>query len=304
MKEYNFNFNCAVTGPHSSVPACEPHIFDASPGIYNIELWGAQGGSFPACTGGHGGYVKGVVSFVNPTKLYFYLGESGFQGTDYRTLTRQTFGFGGRGNCIQASEVGGCSGGGMTWVTINSPSIENAIMKAAGGSGAAMHSNVYHNGSAAGGLEGRDGTDGIYEGQYYAKGKGGKQDSPGTNSGNSDRNGGFNYGGSATASNHIASGGGAGHYGGAAGLLYGSTGGGGSSWTSPITVGKPQHKAGDELMPSPDSSTWVVGREGHGAARITFLQGIDLQCTDPVYYWNFQNIIYEIFVFIDLSDSI
>lgn len=281
-----FKFNCTVTDPHGEVPNCEPHHYKAKRGRYRIELWGAQGGSFPTAEGGHGGYVSGVFSFSNVIDLYFFLGESGFIGTKTDSLTRNTFGFGGRGVLLYDSPSNyeaGASGGGMTYMTINFPSIDDAIMKAAGGGGAAIYHTNSYNGGHAGGLEGRDGMTSTWGSTSYPKGTGGKQNSPGENSNDSLFNGKFTYGGNVTRVRQIASGGGAGHYGGAAGSWYGATGGGGSSWIHPL-VAEAVTFAGDEMMPSPDSNAKVSGWKGHGCARITKISPYSVVCSYRIQY--------------------
>ena len=56
--------------------------FNASPGTYTLEVWGAQGGNdpyYPASVfGGRGGYSVGELHLVNSVTLYVYVGGQGY----------------------------------------------------------------------------------------------------------------------------------------------------------------------------------------------------------------------------------
>lgn len=264
----SFDFNCEVTGPSDPTPDCLPYERVLRTGKYFIELWGAQGGNTTGKVGGNGGYVSGYINLYVKTKVYIYLGEAGMTGTSIPQRLRKTFGGGGMG--LYGGDCVATSGGGMSWVTINSPAIENAILKAAGGSGAAYFQNGGANdGSPGGGLIGIDGKQGYWRGTYYAFGTSGKETAAGTNSYCSECNGNFNNGGNNKGENQIGSGGGSGHFGGAAGSVYGATGGRGSSWYS-VLIENGNTIAGNSLMPSPFNSSEFYGNYGNGKARITF----------------------------------
>ncbi len=210
-------------------------------GFYEIELWGASGGTSDKESShlGKGGYTKGKIKLNLGEKLYFYIGEQGkeqsrestFNGGGYGGNTRKAYGYG----------VFGASGGGATdvrlvkgdWNDLNS--LKSRIMVAGAGGGVSVSNyNTAGEGSYAGGLNGYAG--GYYSGHRYynQNGKGGTQTvggSAGTNifSGayGTVNPGTFGIGGNNDSfSDGIgAGGGGGGYYGGGAG---GSTGGGGA----------------------------------------------------------------------------
>ena len=71
--------------PCVSTTECAPYEVIFSPGTYNIELWGAQGGDarfqntedLRPDSGGKGAYVSGIIHFIGTTKLYLYIGGKG-----------------------------------------------------------------------------------------------------------------------------------------------------------------------------------------------------------------------------------
>jgi hypothetical protein len=67
--------------PCSDSTDCTHYSVTLEPGLYDLEVWGAQGGNdstYPTTAfGGRGGYSKGTVQLKNITTLYVYVGGSG-----------------------------------------------------------------------------------------------------------------------------------------------------------------------------------------------------------------------------------
>lgn len=194
----------AYTGNYKSVRL--------SGGTYQLECYGAQGGTGQ---GGKGGYARGNYA-GNSQTLYLYVGgQNGWNG-------------GGSGHG-KASDVGG----GMTDIRANSTSINNQIIVAGGGGG-----NGPGAGGAGGGATGDNGS-GRYAGQGGQLNGGGVGSHGGTN-GSRGKGGSNTYG-----PNSGGGGGGGGYWGGAAGGNdYPSYddhddggGGGGSGYTGGVQNG-------------------------------------------------------------------
>ena len=131
-------------------------------GIYNIQLWGAQGGNYDTTLyGGLGGYTSGNIKLTKGQKLYFYVGAQASS-----SQTNLTGGWNGGGNVPSGKDKDGRAGGGATDVrTIKTSSLTtwnetaslaSRIMVAGGGGGAAYESSATwrSNGGAGGGLIG------------------------------------------------------------------------------------------------------------------------------------------------------
>jgi hypothetical protein len=275
-------------------------------GDYKIELWGAQGGSFPSQTvsGGKGAYVTGTIFLKANTTLYLYIGS---QGTMLKsTAIAATFNGGGATPNTNSGVTAG-SGGGATDVRLvsgawsDTSSLRSRIIVAAGG-GSGLYiddtSSGYpdrtYDGGYAGGLTGGAGSYATCSksnlniaptgGLQTAGGMGGNN--------NSTYSGKFGIGGNSSTS---ASAGGGGYYGGGGGIDTGwtpSTGAGGSSFISGysgcnaidangVHTGQPNHFsgyifnnsqmiAGNAVMPSP-TGVEETGHTGNGYAKITYL---------------------------------
>lgn len=261
-------------------------------GIYNVETWGAQGGSYSLTyAGGNGAYTSGNIYLNSNTDLYVYIGAQ-----------NNTFNGGGVAIAAAAPNNNGNqkAGGGATDVRLingtwsGSASLRSRIMVAAGG-GAGIYGNAvnYMSGGAGGNLYGLLGTnmgpDTLAIRRY---GTGGTQISAGfANNDPLINPGSFGVGGSGYG------GGGGGYYGGGGSGGAGTNaafggGGGGSSFVSgcegcnAITINgvasnQPIHYSGykfdnivmidgNEVMPSPSGST-ETGHSGNGYAKITYI---------------------------------
>ena len=212
LEKYEFNY---TGGPQTWVVP--------KTGLYQLEVWGAQGGG---TYGGKGGYSKGEKFLQAGETLYIYVGgRNGWNG-----------GGSGHGRSMN-------SGGGATDIRYGGTSLNDRIIVAGGGGGQGgrdTHSNAY--GGAGGGLTG--GTGGK---RYGNPGTGGTQTRGGTGGDNYGGDGTFGKGGSnTTGSNSGGGGGGGGWYGGGAGGsdypsyndIDDSGGGGGSGYIGGVQNGQ------------------------------------------------------------------
>ncbi len=248
-------------------------------GIYEIECWGAEGGTAKGTIdgveyegkGGKGGHAKVYRKIKKGTLLYIY---NGFHPDGVSA----SYNRGGAGYSYTSSKHLGAAGGGCTFVSTSSWNLNNStatqqnytsykdtIFVVAGGGGgggvSASSSNNSattmpkqrfekgaHNGGYAGGEKGQDGTSGSLGGGQVS-------------------NTSYDYSGwgtiASTGSNVTYSGGGAGWYGGDFGQ-YGNAGAGGSSYVknSPtFTFNGVKYKTVNEAN----------NHEGHGRTHIKFI---------------------------------
>ena len=258
-------------------------------GIYKLEVWGAQGGSFNTTyVGGKGGYSYGTLTLKDKeTMLYCYAGGKGTDGTTSGTFAG---GFNGGGTAYTSSATYDMSaGGGGSDIRIASTSLYARVIVAGGGGGAGSYNGSYRYNGGAGG-----GTSGVAGGQYstsYKAGLGGTQTAGGTSYYGTTTNS-TSYGtvaafgiGASGSTNYIAAGGG-GWYGG--GYARRASGGGGSGYvyTSSTVSNYPSGcllnsayyltdaatATGATSFKDPDSGSSVTGRSGNGYVRITVIE--------------------------------
>ena len=209
-------------------------------GVYQIELWGAQGnGDNYEFFGGKGAYTKGKIELNTETTLYLYIGRS-------RTDKYPSFNAGSTGGEINdgGNITVGYGGGGATDVRLvngnwnDEVSLRSRIMVAAGGGGATNYDEI--DGGAGGKLIGLPGNTSNTSLEHTVP-TGGTQTSGGTTSlftenGKLGTAGTFGIGGNGNAT--YGSGGGGGYYGGGGAGYSGDTvdtGAGGSSYISGYT---------------------------------------------------------------------
>ena len=214
-------------------------------GLYKIEVWGAQGGSYSeSIRGGYGSYATGEIELSIGETLYVNVGGAGTIGYDNNTTIPG--GYNGGGDAVMlypSTRFYSGSGGGATHVATTSgelSTLENnkeAILIVAGGGGGSGYwsSSEYGSGGDAGGYRAADGVPSPSYPQYY--GTGATVNRPGYFAYNNNLgNGSFGKGGSpeSTISNKIMGGAGGGGYygGGAAGNNYATAGGGGSGYNN------------------------------------------------------------------------
>lgn len=246
-----------------------PQMIYIPRGKFEMECWGAQGGSMAAGgytgKGGRGGYTMGDLNLATPETFYVYVGGAG-QG--WNGSANHYGGWNGGGICY-----GGASGGGgATDIRMNGGSWNDAvglrsrIMVAGGGGG----SNDYQDGGYGGGVIG-----GIGMCSSGTTATGGTQTSGGTGW----LNGAFGIG--AGCENNYSDGGagGGGYYGGGKASGCCCAGGGGSSFISGIVecnavnvagthTGQPYHYSNYVFE---DAFTDIGVRAGHGYARISYI---------------------------------
>ena len=218
-------------------------------GYYQMELWGAQGGSYntTSAAGGLGSYTSGKIYLDAGKTLYVFVGGTGSNPTAYEISTGG--GWNGGGNGLRSNYTGNnhaaLGGGGATDIRtyINDEkgkdvwndfdSLKSRIMVAAGGSGGSRYGDSYSVGQPGGGLTGYDGTcdSGTCGIEYTSYGGfAATQTKAGYNLASPAANGGFGYGGNGVRINYNSTGGGGGYYGGAGayansnGRTVGSTG--------------------------------------------------------------------------------
>ena len=235
-------------------------------GIYQIETWGAQGGSNQeTSTSGYGGYSNGILNLSNNNELYINIGGKGQGGNNGNCNLDESIcygGYNGGGNSHFESDTKWGSGGGATHIALKSGLLstlsgENDISKilivSAGGGG--EYSSSYLAGSAGGFI----GNNGALR-QGYTQATGGTQ-----NNGGSGRfAGSFGMGGNCTSKN--CSGGGAGFYGG--GGTNVSSGAGGSSYIgNPLLTNKSMYCF--DCKESNEVSTFTVSTTGDSELKDT-----------------------------------
>jgi VCBS repeat-containing protein len=223
---------------------------------YEIEVWGAQGGSGGwysiqnySSTGGLGGYAKGSITLSAGTRIYLHVGQQGegypTSSTKMENLTARKGGWNGGGN-NSISNYPGTGGGGASDVRIGGISLTDRVIVGGGGGGGGNSgsSTQLSNGGAGGGLTAVTLANST-QFSNRTPGSGATQ-----NSGNA-------LGVGATANQNLSGGGGGGYYGGGAGANS-TGGGGGSSYIGGVSNG----------------STQSGIRSGHGKIVITSPQSI------------------------------
>lgn len=269
-------------------------------GIYKLETWGAQGGSYNTAIGGLGGFSKGNVYINKKANIYINVGGSGVANS---TVSANGGYNGGGSSSYQPTFENNryfSSGGGATHISINSGllyklnnSINEILIVSGGGGGSyfSIGNETYANGGNAGGYVGGDG-DKTSEG-WGTAGTGGTQTIPGLsicddNTCNSYNNkldkgnygiASFGLGGS----NSVPScGGGGGFYGGGA-SVHVQSGGGGSSYIGNLILtdkvmycynceeSSEENTKTISTTCSEETPTSYCVKKGNGYARITLI---------------------------------
>ena len=245
---------------------CKPYEITFYPGLYQIELWGAQGGNISEHTeGGRGGYAKGIMQIQNTQKMYIFLGGHGFAGTSVG-FTQNAFNGGGKG-AHESNQFSATSGGGGTDLRTNL-SLDSIILVAGGGGGAARWNTFFNNGGCGGGTTGSDGIDTIFQDNNYKGGGGGKDNVGGSSDA---QKGDFGFGGNQTIYKKFGSGGGGGWHGGGSGISNGASGGGGSGYASTLFIRSQLLSGCSEIPNFYNEDEKVAGHYGSGCARITLI---------------------------------
>lgn len=247
-------------------------------GIFQLDIYGAQGGNGLYDYGGFGGYSRGILNITDDLSLYIYTGGQGILTTASATLINGGFNGGGNAYTVSSSYKGG-SGGGASDIRIGQDSLYARLIVAGGGGGAAAYSNTSYSYNLDGGIGG--GISGTGGGQYstsYKAGTGATQTAAGISYYQTTANSttyctpaSFGTGGSAKTNNYQAGGGG-GWYGGGCSSMYGAGGGGsGYVYTENTASNYPEGCLLNSTYYLTDASTENAVREGNGYIQITVL---------------------------------
>ncbi len=220
-------------------------------GTYDLQLWGASGGS-DGQIGGNGGYATAKMALTAGQSISIYVGG---QGTG--CVTNTGGGWNGGGNAGGSGCSGG--GGGATDIRSGGTALANRVIVAGGGGGGGNGSLGV--GGAGGGLTGQ-----------AASGGGGTQSAGGSGTGAGSLGQGGNRSGD-------GGGGGGGYYGG--GAATGDAGGGGGSGYVSSSLSSASLIAGNLSMPNPSGGT-MTGRTGTGYARITLSASASISQTATI----------------------
>ncbi|MBX3165702.1 MAG: hypothetical protein KF900_14595, partial [Bacteroidetes bacterium] len=283
-KNYSLLFLSVLTLAFFNSKAQTPHIFNYTgavqtltlpAGLYQVECWGANGGSITSVGGqGRGGYSSGeLLILTSGTQLNILVGGRGVEGSGLLSGNPGAGGWNGGGGGSKIG-VSGSGGGGATDVRVSGLAANNRVIVAGGGGGAAGYYTHTPNGLIAAGGNGGGVTAAngniITSGGVITVGGGGQGANGatpglgsvgGTSNGTAAGGGGGAYSGSSgssvgqpgtgggaggaagisgSGSTGCASGGGGGYAGGAGGVQTnnaGVAGGGGSSYIGGVTNG-------------------------------------------------------------------
>jgi len=265
-----------------------------SDGEYQLEVWGAQGGSTSSYRGGYGGYSIGEITLTSGTTLYVNVGGSGTANLKTGSLGYITGGYNGGGTGTYAGDgdtysATGGSGGGATHIatktgTLSELSNEQSSILIVGGGGGGSGVDSYES----------------YIYSYYGGDAGGYQGNVVTGenttciagtqvSGNL-----FGQGGNYASATHGAAGGGGGWYGGGGGGVNAPGCGGSSYIGNSLLTNKAMYCY--NCTTSSDATTLTYSttnvsstptanyaKSGNGAAKITQLTGTKLVTNSEKY---------------------
>lgn len=249
-------------------------------GQYQLECWGAQGGSYSSYNGGAGGYSVGTLQITEDILLYLYAGGQPATSTSSSVIIDGGFNGGGKAryHSYSGTTTYCQAGGGATDIRIGQDSLYARVIVAGGGGGSASVNALTT--KYGGGLTGGSPQSGY----------GATQTSAGTN-------GSFGIGGNGYTSGYnykyASGGGGGGWYGGGAinshsdSTNYRNYNGGGSGYVyiestasnypsgcllnSTYYLTDASTTGGNQSITEPDGTT-AIGHSGDGYIRITVLE--------------------------------
>ena len=248
-------------------------------GTYELETWGAQGGTaVDSCDGGYGGYSYGQVELKKGDILYINVGGVG----TCNVSSSSKGGYNGGGDALSRNSYKMCSGGGATHIATKSGLLKTLsdsndsilIVSGSGGGSGSTGSSCSSKGGSGGGISGTVPANNCSD---CGTRSGGTQTSGGRSRFGT---GGFGFGAGSTTSYSV--GGGAGFYGGAGDTYeWGATGGSGYIGNSKLTNKKMYCY---DCTESSDESTKTISttnvseiptennaKKGSGYAKITLL---------------------------------
>ena len=248
-------------------------------GTYELETWGAQGGTaVDSCDGGYGGYSYGQVELKKGDILYINVGGVG----TCNVSSSSKGGYNGGGDALSRNNYKMCSGGGATHIATKSGLLKTLsdstdsilIVSGSGGGSGSTGSSCSSKGGSGGGISGTVPKNNCSD---CGTRSGGTQTSGGRSRFGT---GGFGFGAGSTTSYSV--GGGSGFYGGAGdNYEWGATGGSGYIGNSKLTNKKMYCY---DCTESSDESTKTISttnvseiptennaKKGNGYAKITLL---------------------------------
>lgn len=167
-------------------------------GLYQLEVWGAKGGTVSSTPGGYGGYSKGYKLFKKGDVIYVCCGEEGHHNVA-QTNTASYNGGGASGDNPGSNSMGG---GGCTHIAtmtgtlsaIGASNLSSVLIVAGGGGGGASAVSTYRAGDGGGIVGGQGFTNSTSYCDVAHRTEGGTQTAPGFAYGGAERQGVFGAG--------------------------------------------------------------------------------------------------------------
>lgn len=121
--------NCPYSGTYKTIVLPK--------GIYKLEVWGAQGGSYSSFYGGYGGYSYGELTLTQETVLYLYAGGQPATNSISQSISPGGYNGGGQGAVRNYSSTYsyGQGGGGASDIRIGQNDLYARVIVAGGGGG-------------------------------------------------------------------------------------------------------------------------------------------------------------------------
>ena len=215
-------------------------------GKYQLEVWGAQGGSTHG-EGGMGGYAVGTVNLVKGDILYIVVGGvGGLDEGGYNGGGSGAWGAGGTCGAACAPQMA-YSGGGATHIGKSNNLLKDTapsnVFIVAGGGGGNGESREDAHGGDGGGYVGGDGTNPVHPHVahiYIGHGATQTYGGAGASAGNNCPRGEYGQGASFCGTGYGGAGGGGGWYGGGGSARGHAGGGGGSGYINGVNDGSMQ----------------------------------------------------------------
>lgn len=251
-------------------------------GIYKLEVWGAQGGSYSTYYGGKGGYSYGTLTLVENALLYCYVGGQPATNSTDRVVVSGGFNGGGNGynRYYSNTYTYGQGGGGASDIRVASDSLYARIIVAGGGGGSASadaQTTKYGGGLSSGSPQSEYSASQTGAGTNGSFGVGGSVTTSGNNYKYSSGGGGGGwYGGGACTSYSDSSSGLRGYNGGGSGYVYTSSTA--SNYPSGCLLNSAYYLTdaatigGNESIPDSTTGSNVTGNSGNGYIRITVIK--------------------------------